>query len=100
MSLPISLGMFATRMLTHLNGGPRPTWFDPYSGLCTNYAQFLKTISTDYQSDYHDLIEHFRTVYGSTGYPFGTIEEYTIEARHGLLYKNEKRLAFLKAHQL
>lgn len=71
----------------------RDAWFCDYTGLCHN--------SCLYDEEYGTYItDELEIIFGSENYPFnnGSPAEYDRDYRDETMYKNEKRLAFLREH--
>lgn len=71
----------------------RDVWFNDDAGLCHN--------SCHYDREYRTRVNYeLKTLFGDEDYPFnnGNHAEYDRDYRDETMYKNEKRLAFLREH--
>lgn len=86
---------FAQSILDYLeNKGKKPDWFNPYFGLCFNWESYDEY---DRQENYPMLSEIFSRHKMHDEYPFNKdFWSYSKEQDDGTLYKNPKRLAFLR----
>lgn len=71
---------------------PNPIWFSPYSGLCNNASRYDSFHGTHAYSELRAVLQY-------EAYPFNySPKNYSQESGDERLYKNEKRLAFLRKY--
>lgn len=87
------LQKFCSEILLAVNGKAIPHWFNSGFALCTNAGHYDKANGTFVYSK-------LREIFGLEIYPFneGDITNYRNERWQYNIYKNEKRLAFLKKY--
>lgn len=91
--------MFCRALQRHLDGGPKPKWFDKFFGLCRNFYNCYPQRLQDGNGLEHIIGWKSSTPF-NTGSPLGfrknAMADYTREKAHGLAYKNTRRLAFIR----
>lgn len=70
-------------------------WFHVFLGLCFNSIEYDEIHKTR-------VYEELSLLFGEDTYPFNNDDSksYIVEGNRGTVYKNEKRLAFLREHAL
>lgn len=79
----------------HLNGAPKPEWFNDGQGLCFNFSNYLANLqgvwnSSDFKLPIYEWLRktHFEGLF----FPFR-------QQKTANLYTNPKRLAFIQKHK-
>lgn len=89
------LSKFCNAVLKAIESGNNPAWFDPTRGLCHNSRNYDDVNFTRIAMELEEIFSDFPDCVS----PFNIdIFDYFSEQRKNIVYKNEKRLAFLHAY--
>lgn len=94
------LHIFCQSILNQLAGDATYEWFNYEQALCWNWRTYLESthINDNRRWSMQDqLTALFAAQYGSTGYPFGGVYQYSCEFNQQVLYHNPMRLDFLRS---
>lgn len=91
------LKIFCREVLMILESGNAPEWFDSKCGLCFNSREYDRFNEDCINKPTYSALR--KELGWEDDYPFNfDDQDYINESYAGLIYKNEKRLAFLHKH--